>query len=112
MEGMHVTIEPRGDDHRQSNAHDGLNIYAPTLGRGGYHSFEAGCPAFTHELRQVGWQSARTFKLEIPEKYDGRLNPVEFLSIYTIAVQATGGRDEKVFANYFLWRSSQMCGLG
>ena len=41
------------------------------------------------------------FKPEIPEKYDGRLNPAEFLSIYTIIVQATGGRDEKVFANYF-----------
>jgi hypothetical protein len=37
----------------------------------------------------------------IPEKYDGRLNPAEFLSIYTIAIQAAGGRDEKVFANYF-----------
>ena len=41
------------------------------------------------------------FKPEIPKKYDGRLNPAEFLSIYTIAVQAAGGRDEKVFANYF-----------
>ena len=41
------------------------------------------------------------FKPEIPEKYDGRLNPAEFLSIYTITVQATGGRDGKVFANYF-----------
>jgi hypothetical protein len=29
------------------------------------------------------------------------LNLAEFLSIYTIAVQAAGGRDEKVFANYF-----------
>ena len=28
------------------------------------------------------------------------LNPAEFLSIYTIVVQAAGGRDEKVFANY------------
>jgi hypothetical protein len=41
------------------------------------------------------------FKPEIPEKYDGKLNPAEFLSIYSIAIQATGGRDEKVFANYF-----------
>ena len=41
------------------------------------------------------------FKPEIPEKYDGRLNPTEFLSIYIIIVQASGGRDEKVFANYF-----------
>src|SRR5215216_784566 len=63
--------------------------------------FEVGCPAFTCELRQVRWPSARTFKPEIPEKYDGRLNPTEFLSIYTIVVQAAGGRDEKVFANYF-----------
>src|SRR5215216_3879449 len=63
--------------------------------------FEVGCPAFTCELRQVRWPSARTFKPEIPEKYDGRLNPTEFLSIYTITVQAIGGRDEKVFANYF-----------
>jgi hypothetical protein len=29
------------------------------------------------------------------------LNPAEFLSIYTIDVQAVGRRDEKVFANYF-----------
>ena len=41
------------------------------------------------------------FKPDIPEKYDGRLNPAEFLSIYTIVVQAAGGRDDKVFANYF-----------
>ena len=39
--------------------------------------------------------------VSIPEKYDGRLNPTEFLSIYTIAVPAAGRRDEKVFANYF-----------
>ena len=52
-----------------------------------------------------GWvpclPQARTFEPEIPEKYDGRLNPAEFLSVYTIDVQAAGGRDEKVFANYF-----------
>ena len=90
------------DDHHQPNGCDGLNVDEPTLGDGGYLPFEVGWPAFTYELRQVRWPSARTFKPEIPEKYDGRLNPVEFLSIYTIAVQATGGRDEMVFANYFL----------
>jgi hypothetical protein len=37
----------------------------------------------------------------VPEKYDGKLNPAEFLGIYTIAVQAAGGRDEKILANYF-----------
>ena len=73
----------------------------PALGVGGCLPFEVSCPAFTRELRQVRWPSVCTFKPEIPEKYDGRLNPTEFLSIYTIAVQAAGGRDEKVFANYF-----------
>ena len=40
-------------------------------------------------------------KPEIPEKYDERMKPTKFLSIYTIIVQAVGGRDEKVFAIYF-----------
>ena len=35
------------------------------------------------------------------EKYDGKTHPSEFLSIYTIAMQAAGGRDEKILANYF-----------
>ena len=71
------------------------------LGIFGCLPFEVGCRAFTRELRQVHWPSIRTFKLEILENYDGRLNPAEFLSIYTIVVQPAGGRDEKVFANYF-----------
>lgn len=76
-----------------------LNVDEPAFGVGGCLPFEVGCPAFMRELRQVRWLSVRTFKPEIPEKYDRRLNPTEFLSIYTIIVQAALGRDEKVFAN-------------
>ena len=72
--------------HCRSNGCDGPDVDEPALGGGGYLPFEAGCPAYTREPRQVRWPSARTFKPEIPEKYDGRLNPAEFLSIYTIAV--------------------------
>src|SRR6187399_1095420 len=43
----------------------------------------------------------KNFKPDVPEKYDGKTHPSEFLSIYTIAVQAAGGRDEKILANYF-----------
>ena len=96
-----VVVERRHDDHRQTNGCDGPDIDEPTLEDSGCLPFEVGSPAFTPELRQVRWPSARTFKPEIPEKYDGRLNPTEFLSIYTIAVQAAEGREEKVFANYF-----------
>jgi hypothetical protein len=63
--------------------------------------YEVGTPAFTRELRQVQLPNSRNFKPEIPEKYDGKTHPSEFLSIYTIAVQATGGRDDKIIANYF-----------
>lgn len=65
---------------------------------GPYPSKLATLPSPTSCGKFVG-SSIRTFKPEIPEKYDGRLNQVEFLSIYTIPVQAAGGRDEKVFSN-------------
>jgi hypothetical protein len=60
-----------------------------------------GCPAFTRELRRVQWPNSRNFKPESPEKYDGKTQPSEFLSIYTIVVQASGARDNKILANYF-----------
>ena len=72
------------DDHRQTNGCDGPDVDEPALEDSGFLPFEVGCPAFTRELRQVRWSSVPTFKLEIPEKYDGRLNPTEFLSIYTL----------------------------
>ena len=55
------------NNHRQPNWCDGPNIDEPTPGDGGYLPFEVGCPAFTHELWQVRWTSARMFKPEIPE---------------------------------------------
>ena len=94
-------VEQRHDNLLRADGRDGPNIDEPALEHSGYLPFEVGCPAFTRELRQVRWPSVRTFEPEILDKYDGRLNPAEFLSIYTIAVQAVEGRDEKVFANYF-----------
>ena len=60
-----------------------------------------GCPAFTRELRQFQWPSHRTFKPGVGEKYNGKTHPSEFLSIYTIAMQAAGARDDKLLASYF-----------
>jgi len=36
----------------------------------------------------------------LPEKYDGTIDPEEFLQIYTTAIQAAGGGPQ-VMANYF-----------
>ena len=73
----------------------------PAPGGFGGLPYEVGCPAFTCELRQFQWPSHRTFKSDVCEKYTGKTHPSEFLSIYTIAMQAAGARDDKVLANYF-----------
>ena len=96
-----ITIERCREAHHQSDKCNGPDISDPTPSVGGYLPYEVGCPAFTSELRRVRWPSTRAFKPELTEKYDGKLNPAEFLGIYTIAVQAAGGRDGKVLANYF-----------
>jgi hypothetical protein len=36
----------------------------------------------------------------LPEKYDGIVNPADFLQIYSTSILAAGG-DEAVMANYF-----------
>ena len=97
---MCVVVEQHRDNLHRTDGCDGPDVDEPALGIGGCLAFEVGCPLHVScGNRQVRWPSVRTFKPEIPKKYDGRLNPAEFLSIYTIAVQAAGGRDEKVFAN-------------
>jgi hypothetical protein len=40
------------------------------------------------------------FRPHLPEKYDGMVNPVEFLQIYSTSILAAGG-NEAVMANYF-----------
>ena len=40
------------------------------------------------------------FKPELPPRFDGTANPVEFLQLYTVSIQAVGG-DDKVMANWF-----------
>nr|CAE02561.2 OSJNBa0006M15.4 [Oryza sativa Japonica Group]CAE04380.1 OSJNBa0027G07.22 [Oryza sativa Japonica Group] len=40
------------------------------------------------------------FRPTITEKYDGSVNPAEFLQIYTTGIEAAGG-DDRVMANFF-----------
>lgn len=55
-----------------------------------------GCLALTPELRNLVWP--QKFKAEVPAKYDGLKNPVEFLQLYSTTLTAAGGND-KVKAN-------------
>src|SRR6187399_1596529 len=101
QEDARTRIERRREARRQSDQRAGpfVDMHAP--GEPGDLPYAVGCPAFTRELRQVQWPSTKNFKPDVPEKYDGKSHPSEFLSIYTIAVQAAGGRDDKILANYF-----------
>jgi hypothetical protein len=60
--------------------------------------FAFGCQALTPELRCVAWPPK--FRPHLPEKYDGTVDPSEFLQIYSTAIFAAGGADD-VMANYF-----------
>jgi hypothetical protein len=49
-------------------------------------------------LRMVVW--LHKFQPHLPEKYDGMVNPVEFLQIYSTSILVSG-RNETIMANYF-----------
>ena len=63
----------------------------------GNYSFGA-CNAFTLDLRHIIWPVK--FKPDHPPRYDGKNNPLEFLQLYAVEVQAAG-RDDKVMDNWF-----------
>ena len=80
----------------------------PAPGAYGGLPYEVGWPAFTRELRQFQWPSHHMFKPDVGEKYNSKTHPSEFLSIYTITMQAAGSHDDKVLANTSHWHSSPM----
>jgi hypothetical protein len=57
---------------------------APRELRGG-----GGCMALAPHLHMVVWP--RKFQPHLPEKYDGTVNPAEFLQIYSTSILAAGG---------------------
>jgi hypothetical protein len=53
--------------------------------------------ALALELRQVAW--LEKFKFWPINKYDGSNNPKEFIQVYDMVIETTGG-DDQVKANY------------
>jgi hypothetical protein len=49
-------------------------------------------------LHMVVW--LHRFQPHLPEKYDGTINPIEFLQIYFTSIFVAGG-NEAIMANYF-----------
>jgi hypothetical protein len=56
-----------------------------------------GIEPFSHDLKMVCWPL--NFKLLGIEKYDGSTNSAEWLEVYQLTIEATGG-DSYVMANY------------
>jgi hypothetical protein len=57
-----------------------------------------GCMALAPHLRMVVWPPM--FRPHLLEKYDGTVNPTEFLQIYSTTILTAGG-NEAIMANYF-----------
>nr|CAH67541.1 H0425E08.9 [Oryza sativa]CAH67733.1 H0522A01.4 [Oryza sativa] len=99
-----LDIERRRDDRRAAHATEGASSSGAPLrsGHGGRPPVSpvggAGCRAFVASLRNVRWPPR--FWPTITEKYDGSVNPAEFLQIYTTGIEAAGG-DDRVMANFF-----------
>jgi hypothetical protein len=63
------------------------------------YAFGGGCLAFTDDLRRV--TGPRKFRPGITFKYDGTIDPREFLWVYTIAMEIAEGGHPHVLANWF-----------
>jgi hypothetical protein len=61
--------------------------------------------ALAPHLWMVVWPCK--FWPHLPEKYDGTVNPAEFLQIYSTSILAAGG-DEAIMTNYFLVALTEM----
>nr|ABF95508.1 retrotransposon protein, putative, unclassified [Oryza sativa Japonica Group] len=99
-----ISIERRRNGRRAPHATEGVSSsgVSPHHGRGDQPSVPpvggVGCRAFVASLRNVRWPPR--FRPTIAEKYDGSVNPAEFLQVYTTGIEAAGG-DDRVMANFF-----------
>jgi hypothetical protein len=100
-EDDHTTIERQCEMRHNHNDHyDTMNaataehaVHTPTSpGSGGR------CTELAPHVRVMVW--SRKFWPHLPKKYDGTINPVEFLQIYTTSILVAGG-NEAIMANYF-----------
>jgi hypothetical protein len=93
-EDARVSLERRRENHDRTIddiGEAGKNVKTP-----GDPIYNPGCLALTRQQRYVVWPDK--FKPDIGARYDGTTNPVEFLQLYIVAVQAARG-DQRAKAN-------------
>jgi hypothetical protein len=95
-EDARVSLERRRENH--DRAIDDIGEAGKNVKTPGDAIFNPGSLALTRQQRYVVWPDK--FKPDIGTCYDGTTNPVEFLQLYVIDVQATHG-DQRAMANWF-----------
>jgi hypothetical protein len=91
-----VSLECRRENH--DRAIDDIGEAGKNVKTPGDPIYNPGCLALVRQLRYVVWPDK--FKPDIGTRYDGTTNPVEFLQLYVVAVQAARG-DQRAMANWF-----------
>jgi hypothetical protein len=95
-EDTRVSLEHRRENHDRTIddiGEAGKNVKTP-----GDPIYNPGCLALVRQQRYVVWPDK--FKPDIGTRYDGTTNPIEFLQLYVVAVQAARG-DQRAMANWF-----------
>jgi hypothetical protein len=96
LEDARVSLERRHENH--DRAIDDIGEATKNVKVTGEPVYNPGCLALTRQQRYVVWPDK--FRPDISAHCDGTSNPVEFLQLYVVAVQAAR-RDQRVMANWF-----------
>jgi hypothetical protein len=95
-EDARVSLERHRENH--DRAIDDIGEAGKNVKTPGDPIYNPGCLALTRQQCYVVWPDK--FKLDIDARYDGTPNPVEFLQLYVVTVQATCG-EQRAMANWF-----------
>jgi hypothetical protein len=95
-EDARISLERRRENH--DHAIDDIGEAGKNVKVTGKPVYNPRCLALTHQQCYVVWPDK--FRPDIGAHYDGTSNPVEFLQLYVVAVQAACG-DQRVMANWF-----------
>jgi hypothetical protein len=96
LKDARVSLERRHENH--DRAIDDIGEAGKNIKTPGNPIYNPGCLALTRQQHYVVWPDK--FKPNIGARYDGTTNPIEFLQLYIIAIQAARG-DHRAMANWF-----------
>jgi hypothetical protein len=96
LEDAHVSLKHRRENH--DRILDDIDDTGKNIKVTGELVYNPGCLALACQQRYMVWLNK--FRPNIGTRYDGTSNPVEFLQLYIVAVQAARG-DQRVMASWF-----------